>query len=111
MAVGVLSGNAPVNARRRAAIRGSWLRFPSVSVGSTVVRFVVRCGRDTSFSAALRAEASRHPSDMLCTPLDEQCSSVGCRTRGTVQALVYWIRHALLSFATVQFVAKADVRR
>lgn len=105
VALGVLSGNAPAHARRRMAIRDSWLQFARHAL---TVRFVVRCN-DSATATTLHDEVQQYPTDMLCLPLAEGCRSAGCRTRGTILALVYWLRYALTAFPTAQMIAKVSL--
>ena len=100
-ALGILSGSTPAHARRRTAIRESWLKFDTSVI---LTRFVLRC----KGSAEARAEARASPLHTVCAPLDESCRGVGCRSRGVILALVFWLRHALSTWPSVQFVAKAD---
>lgn len=108
LAVGVPSGSGIAHARRRAAIRASWLKFDEFRSGIAVGVFVVRCAANETASSALRAEAARHPNDTLCSPLGQGCSSNACRTRGVVLALIYWLRHTLTALPSVRWIAKAD---
>ena len=93
---------------RREAIRASWLRFR----GPWLATFVLRCGGMDDASAqatirkaakALTSEMQRH-NDTLCTPLP---ASEG-RLRGPVQALHWWVRHAIVACPSCRWIAKAD---
>ena len=97
VALGIISGSTVAHARRRKAIRESWLQFEPRGVA---IRFVLRCADDDRLV--------EHSFDTVCAPLGESCNSAGCRSRGVILALVFWLRHAVATWPNVSFVAKAD---
>ena len=108
LAIGVPSGSGVAHARRRAAIRVSWLRYAEFRSGGVALgMFILRCGANAS--SALRAEAARHANDTLCSPIGHSCLNDACRTRGVVLALMYWLQFSVTALPkSIRWIAKAD---
>ena len=103
VAMGIVS--APEYLERRAACRGSWLRYPNVGAGKAItVSFVVRSlGVPAQIDQLLRLEQAAH-SDILRVnvPWNET------RLRGPVLSVAAWLAYATRHLASARFIAKLD---
>ena len=103
VAMGIVS--APEYLERRAACRGSWLRYPNVGAGKAItVSFVVRSlGVPSQIDQLLRLEQAAH-SDILRVnvPWNET------RLRGPVLSVAAWLEYAVQHLSSFKFVAKLD---